>query len=86
MFTDADIEMAEYEELGRMAAAGVCTICTDVLDPLAPKWAKTVWPQTRKLDGTYRETTAAEYADCLGPHGNVVEGVHDLCAREAWGL
>lgn len=83
MFTDADIEMAELAELGNMAAAGVCTLCEDVLDPLAPKWAKSKPPRLRRLDGTVADMTHAEWAASVGPHGGVVGGWHDLCARDA---
>lgn len=57
---DADMEMLELEEAGRQAAAGVCSLCDDVLDPMHPKWRGTVW---------YHDTTitAEMAAAMLGP-------------------
>jgi len=81
MFTDADLEMAELAEQGNMIAAGICPICTDVLDPMHPKWAKHVWPRTRMRDGTYRDTTREEYATMLGPIDHQL-GEHIYCQED----
>lgn len=65
-FTDADIEMAELAEAGRMVANGVCPVCEECLDPSNPKWNLT-------------QTEQDSIRSCYGPHGNVVEGYHDRC-------
>lgn len=59
MFTDADIETLEMEDAARMADAGVCPICEDVLNPLDPKWAA----EFPKRDGS----TAERWAELVGP-------------------
>ena len=81
MLTDADLEMRELAEAGRNAANGVCSLCEDVLNPLDPRWNGHTFPRTRMLDGTYRETTAAEYAKSVGP---VAEGLpyHQYCLED----
>lgn len=76
---DTDIEMAELARMGNDTAAGICPACGDALNPLAPKWATTAWPKTRAKDGTMRETTAAEYAACVGPESVGCPGYHAWC-------
>ena len=57
---DADLEMMELEEAGNMAAAGVCSICTDALDPIAYE---------RAHPGSYNSPryTTEIAAKCVGP-------------------
>lgn len=92
MITDADIEMAELESAGNDIANGVCPICDDMLDPLSPRWPDSQFEQTQDRYGNdlhprsvYR-MTRQRYAQMVGPYNSVVEGFHDDCAREAWGL
>lgn len=72
MLTDADIEMAELEERGNMAAAGVCIACEEALNPLDPKWG-----------GSYTNPryTATMAAVCCGP-AHPTQPYHVACWDE----
>jgi hypothetical protein len=78
---DVDWQTLDLEEAARDARNGVCSICTDVLDPLAPKWSREVWPILRLRDDTERRMTAGEYAESLGPvHADLP--YHVLCMAD----
>ena len=75
---DSDIEMAELAEAGNMAAAGVCSLCEDVLDATHPKWAGETWYWSKRLG---RHMTAEEVNASNGPVDAQL-GWHVYCMRD----
>lgn len=71
---DADLLTLEFEEAANLAANGVCVMCTEALDPTAPKWAAYY---------AGRGEDPARVAEAIGPVSALGDR-HEVCEQPIW--